>query len=57
MRKLLLLGVVIATIAIPLYFARDPKAQRGYRRMLVAMAIAVVVWGLMLRYVYFAISG
>jgi hypothetical protein len=56
MRKLLVLFVVAATIAIPLYFARDPKPTRGYRRMAIAMAVAIVVWGLLLRYVYFAVA-
>jgi hypothetical protein len=56
MRKLLVLFVVAATIAIPLYFARDPKPARGYRRMAIAMAIAIAVWGLLLRYVYFAVA-
>ena len=57
MRKLLVLFVIFATIAIPLYFTRDPKPARGYRRMAIAMAIAIVVWGLLLRYVYFAVAG
>lgn len=44
MQKLLLLSVVIATLAIPLFAARDANARRGLRRTVVTFALFVAFY-------------
>lgn len=56
MKKLILLGIIIFTIAAPMYLSNDPKPQRAYRRLLIATAVAVAVWGALLRFFYFRLE-
>ena len=51
MRKLLLLSIVIATIALPMRAARDRSAVRGLRRTVGGMALVVVLYAVAILYV------
>jgi hypothetical protein len=53
MAKLLLLSAIIMAIVIPVRMARDPNAQRGFKRALVLYLIFCFCYVLMLKFVYF----
>ena len=55
MRTLLLMGMIFATVLVPIVLARDPKPARGYRRLAWTMFALTAVWGALLRYVYFSL--
>jgi hypothetical protein len=46
MPKLFLLSVLVATIAVPTWAARDASARRGLTRALALLAVVVVVYWL-----------
>ena len=48
----MLLSLVIATFAVPMRFARDTSAVRGLRRTIAVMAVAVLVYVVLLVYVF-----
>ena len=52
MAKALLISVLIATIALPMIFARDAKPKRGLRRTVVWMVLFCVFYVFAALYVY-----
>lgn len=44
MRKIILLSILVANIAIPLWAAREKRAGRGLRKAILAMLIFNVVY-------------
>lgn len=52
MRALLLMSILIATVAIPLWAARDPDARRGLWRTVVYMIVFNALYMLACVYLY-----
>lgn len=52
MAKLLLLSVIFATILLPARAAREKNAKRGYRKMVISLAVFNLLWVLALVFVY-----
>lgn len=52
MGQLLLVSVLIATVVIPMYTARDPFPARGLRRMVLWVAVFHLVYVFSLMHVY-----
>jgi hypothetical protein len=52
MRALLLMSILIATVAIPLWTARDPDGRRGLRRTVVHMVLFNVLYMLACVYLH-----
>lgn len=44
MQKLLLLSIIVANVAIPIWASRDGGARKGLRKALIAMLIFNVVY-------------
>jgi hypothetical protein len=44
MGKGLLMSILVAALAIPIWAAHDPRPARGMRRMALKFAAFVVVW-------------
>jgi hypothetical protein len=44
MGKLIVFSILFATMAIPLFFARDARPKRGLRKALVAFSVYCVAW-------------
>jgi hypothetical protein len=57
MGKALLMSILVATVAIPMSAARDPRPLRGRQRATTGFAIFVVVWAYSLIYVLPRIKG
>jgi hypothetical protein len=50
--KLILMSVLFATIAIPVWGARDQKPRAGLKRSVIRMLVFNLVYLLLLLYVY-----
>ncbi len=48
----LLMAILVATIALPLAAARDPRPARGLRRAAILFAIFVAVWAEALLHIF-----
>jgi hypothetical protein len=44
MAKFMLLSILIATVAIPMWLAKNKSPRSGLRRVLIAMGIYVFLW-------------
>jgi len=53
MAKLILLSAIIMGIFIPVWAARDPNPERGFKRTLVFYTAFCFCYVLALKYVYF----
>lgn len=51
------MSILVATVAIPMSAARDPRPLRGRQRATTGFAIFVVVWAYSLIYVLPRIKG
>lgn len=52
MAKLLLLSMLVATVAIPMWFARDARPKRGLRKTVTWFLAFLTVWVASLLWVY-----
>ena len=52
MQKALLISIIVATLAIPMWTAQDRSARRGLRRAVVWMALFNVVYLLAVMFIY-----
>jgi hypothetical protein len=52
MRALLLMSILIATVGIPVWTARDPDARRGLERTVVHMVLFSALFMLAAAYLY-----
>ncbi len=52
MQKLILLSIVLANVAIPIWASRERGARRGLKKMLIAMIVFNVVYLLALIVIY-----
>jgi hypothetical protein len=52
MRALLLMSILIATVAIPIWTSRDPDARRGLTRTVVHTVVFNVLFMLACAYLY-----
>ena len=48
----LLMAILVATIALPLSAARDPRPTRGLRRAVILFAIFVAIWAEALLHIF-----
>ena len=44
MGKAIVFSILLATVAIPLYYARDPKRPRALRKTVIVFGAYCVVW-------------
>ena len=52
MGKAILLSVLVGIIAIPLWAARDPNPQRGFRKVLLLVFVFNLLYLLAIRFIY-----
>ena len=52
MEKALLLSVLVANVALPAFFSRDPQPRRGLRRALTSVVVFDVLYLLGLLFVH-----
>ena len=52
MANSLLMAILVATIALPLSAARDPRPARGLRRAIVLFALFVAIWAQALLHIF-----
>ena len=55
-KGIILISILIATIALPLAAARTPSAQRGLKRLIVALFLFVALYIALLLNVYVPLS-
>jgi hypothetical protein len=48
----LLMAILVATIALPLSAARDPRPARGLRRAVILFALFVAAWAQALLHIF-----
>ena len=48
----LLMAILVATIALPLWAARDPRPARGLRRAVLLFALFVAAWAQALLHIF-----
>ncbi len=48
----LLMAILAATIALPLWAARDPRPERGLRRAVILFALFVAAWAQALLHIF-----
>ena len=48
----LLMAILVATIALPLSAARDPRPARGLRRAVIFFALFVALWAQALLHIF-----
>lgn len=53
MAKALLLSIVVATVAIPVWAAREEKAHKAFKKMVFYLFVYYVFYVLALRLIYF----
>ena len=52
MSKILLVSILIVTVVVPLYAAKDPRPKRGLKKALRYMKLFLVVWVFFCAYLY-----
>ena len=57
MAKLGLLSILIATLGIPIRYARAKNARNGLRRMVTAMTVFIFAWVIFCSYIFLRIGG
>jgi hypothetical protein len=57
MASSLLVSILVATIAIPIRFARARTARGGLRRVVLAMVLYIVLWALFCLFVFMRLGG
>lgn len=57
MAKFGLLSILIATLALPLQYARAKGARSGLRRMVTMMSVFIFVWVAFCTYVFLRLGG
>jgi hypothetical protein len=57
MAKNLLLSILIATIAIPMRFAKTKSARQGLRKVVIGMVIYIFCWVFFCVYIFLRIGG
>lgn len=57
MAKIGLLSILIATIGIPIFFARTKNPRKGVRKMVIAMTIFIFGWTVFCAYIFLRIGG
>ena len=57
MAKIGLLSILIATVGIPIRYARVKNARKGLKQMVTAMTIFVFAWVFFCCYIFLRIGG
>jgi amino acid permease len=57
MAKYLLLSILIATIAVPVGFARTRSARKGMRRVVWTMILYIFIWVAFCIYLFLKLGG
>jgi hypothetical protein len=57
MAKIGLLSILIATVGIPIAFARAKNARTGLRKVIAAMTIFIFGWVVFCCYIFLRIGG
>jgi hypothetical protein len=57
MASTILVSILVATIAIPIWFARARTARGGLRRVILLMTIYMVLWAFFCLFVFMKLGG
>jgi hypothetical protein len=57
MAKIGLLSILIATVGIPIRYARVKNARTGLRQMVTAMTVFVFAWVIFCCYIFLRLGG
>jgi hypothetical protein len=57
MAKIGLLSILIATIGVPILFARAKNARNGMRKTVMAMTLFIFGWAFFCAYIFLRIGG
>ena len=55
MKRLLVMGMMFATVIVPLLLARDPKPSRAFRKLPWIMLVITALWAILLNKLYFVL--
>ena len=57
MAKALLISILVATVAIPVWAAREESAHKAFKKMVFYLFVYYMFYVLALRYLYFRLIG